>query len=116
MDITTMLFVPDTAGRLSILAEVTGTVLYTFTSTRNGSQPWGVGVWDVIVQPLAMQPPTITSVTATPTLGTAPIVRVPVACGVQVATPTTVSAVQWDFDGNGTVDQITTTLTTTLTH
>jgi hypothetical protein len=77
-----MLFVPDTAGRLSILDEVTGAVLYTFTSTRDGNPPWGVGVCAVMVQPLAMQPPTITSVSATPTLGTAPIVRVPVAVGV----------------------------------
>ena len=110
------LCVTDTAGRLSILDEVTGTVLYTFTAKRNGSQPWGVVVGAVILQPLAVPPPTITSVTATPTLGTAPIVRVPVACGVQVATPPQVSAVQGDCDGHGLGEQTTTTLTTTLTY
>jgi hypothetical protein len=85
------LVVTDTAGCLSILDEVTGTVRYTFTAKRNGSQPWGGAACAVMVQPLAMPPPTITSVTATPTLGTAPLVPVPVACGVQVAAPPTVS-------------------------
>ena len=84
--------VTDTAGCLYILDEVTGTVLYTFTSKLNCSQPWGGAACAVMVQPLAMPPPTITSVTSTPTLGTAPIVPVPVACGVQVAAPTTVSS------------------------
>jgi hypothetical protein len=69
-------------GYVLYLNEVTGTMLYTFTSKRNCSPPWGVGVCAVMVQPLAMPPPTITSGTATPTLGTAPIVRVPVAVGV----------------------------------
>jgi PKD repeat protein len=58
----------------------------------------------------------ILSFTATPTLGTAPIVGVPVAFAVTVDNPSRVSSVEWDFDGNGTVDQTTTTLTTQYTY
>jgi PKD repeat protein len=63
-----------------------------------------------------IQPPQITSFTATPTLGTAPVVGVPVAFAVTVADPTKVHSVEWDFDGNGTVDQTTSTFTTQFTY
>jgi predicted outer membrane repeat protein len=86
------------------------------TDQRGVSRPQGtacdIGAFEVEVEVNLK----ILSFTATPTLGTAPIVGVPVAFAVTVDNPSLVSSVKWDFDGNGTVDQTTTTLTTQYTY
>jgi hypothetical protein len=86
------------------------------TDQRGVSRPQGVacdiGAVEVEVEVTLK----ILSFTATPTLGTVPIVGVPVAFAVTVDNPSHVSSVEWDFDGNGTVDQTTTTLTTQYTY
>jgi PKD repeat protein len=70
----------------------------------------------IVTRTSTIQPPTITSFTATPTQGQVPIVNVPVNFAVTVADPTKVQSVQWDFNGDGTVDRTTTTLTTQFTY
>lgn len=62
----------------------------------------------------ANQPPTITSFTATPSSGIAPL---SVTFTAVASDPDgTIASVQWDFNGDGTVDQTTTTLTTSFTY
>ena len=71
---------------------------------------------DAFVAKIGIAPPTLLSFTATPTLGTAPLVGVPVAFAVTVADPSKVQSVQWDFNGDGTVDQTTMALSTQFTY
>jgi hypothetical protein len=65
------------------------------------------------------QPPTITSFTATPSNGILPVsgAGVPVTFTVVASDPDgTLVQAQWDFTGNGSVDRVTTTLTTSFTY
>jgi N-acetylneuraminic acid mutarotase len=65
------------------------------------------------------QPPPITSFTATPSSGILPSsgAGVPVTFTVVASDPDgTIVQAQWDFVGNGTVDRITTALTTSFTY
>jgi len=62
----------------------------------------------------ANQRPTITSFIATPSNGTAPL---NVTFTVAASDPDgTIASVKWDFDGNGTVDETTSGLTTSFTY
>ena len=94
----------------------TVSVLDTARNTVVATVPVGVFPGGVAITPVVIQPPKITSFTATPTLGAVPLVGVPVAFAVTIADPTKVQSVQWDFHGDGTVDQTTTTLTTQFTY
>ena len=94
----------------------TVSVLDTARNTVVAMVPVGVFPGGVAITPGVIQPPKITSFTATPTLGAVPLVDVPVAFAVTIADPTKVQSVQWDFHGDGTVDQTTTTLTTQFTY
>ena len=78
------------------------------SATRIVGQP-GALVWDLV-------PNFIESFTATSTVGSDPIVGVPVAFEVTVDDPSNVSLVEWDFDGDATVDQTTTALTSEYTY
>jgi M6 family metalloprotease-like protein len=60
------------------------------------------------------QPPTIRSFTATPSSGTVPL---SVTFTLDAWDPDgTIARVEWDFDGNGIVDHVTTTLETIFTY
>ena len=74
---------------------------------------YGGGDSDAFLAKLSIvEPPEILSFTATSTQGGVIVAGVPVAFAVTVAAPGKVQSVQWDFDGNGTVDQTTAALGT----
>ncbi len=105
----------------SLLPVGSGWVLFEARAINNAGAIVGTGSHNgtraFLMQPLQEpQEPTIVSFTATPTMGTAPIIGVPVAFTVTVADPSLVDSVEWDFDGNGTGDQTTTTLTTEFSY
>jgi PKD domain len=90
---------------------ISGTVPEICNILGNGGTIAGIPVSASLV---ASPPPG--SFTATAILGTAPMIGVPVAFAVTVKDPSRVQTVQWDFNGDGTVDQTTATLTTQFTY
>lgn len=59
--------------------------------------------------------PTVTAFTATPSSGFAPLTTI-LQLAVTYGSGASLSKVDWDFDGNGTVDRTTTTLSTSYTY